>query len=64
GPAMETALVVQGPAASGQGPDIEAEGSEAVSEDSEQGPVDLAEASEEESASEIASAGEEPQPGE
>ncbi|HYO49915.1 MAG TPA: hypothetical protein VEW94_08685 [Chloroflexia bacterium] len=62
GSTLETALVVQGPGAGGQGPDVKDESLEVASQGS--APVDLAEASEEDRANEIESAGKEPQPSE
>ncbi|HYP38848.1 MAG TPA: hypothetical protein VEX13_00670 [Chloroflexia bacterium] len=57
----ETALVVQGSGVGDQGSDVENQGSEIVSEDTEPEPVDLAEDVGEDSATDIETAGEEPQ---
>jgi hypothetical protein len=64
GSSAETAIVVQGPGARDQRPDLEAQGPESVSQDSEPEPQDLAQDDEEESGNKIEAAGEEPEPGE
>ncbi|HEX9986995.1 MAG TPA: hypothetical protein VGE45_00750 [Chloroflexia bacterium] len=64
GLSTQTALAVQGPGARDQASDVDDQSSEVVSQDSEPGPVDLAEDVQGTGASDVESRGEEPQPGE